>query len=81
MGSTRSLLRLSLGVLCGVGLRSQRWLLSEKQELDEIQKLLGVDDGGASAGADEDCGKVAVAQSEKFWADVGGSSPNLYCRW
>ena len=37
------------------------------------------DDVGASAGADEDCGKVAVAQSEKFWADVGGSSPDLTC--
>ena len=39
----------------------------------------GVDDVGASAGADEDCGKVAVAQSEKFWADVGGSSPDPTC--
>ena len=39
----------------------------------------GVDDVGASAGADEDCGKAEVAQSEKFWADVGGSSPDPTC--
>ena len=39
----------------------------------------GDGDVGASAGADEDCGKVAVAQSEKFWADVGGSSPDPTC--
>ena len=39
----------------------------------------GVDDVGASAGADDDCGAAEVAQSEKFWADVGGSPPDPTC--
>ena len=37
----------------------------------------GVGDVGASAGADDDCGTAEVAQSEKFWANVGGSPPDL----
>ena len=39
----------------------------------------GVDDVGASAGADDDCGAAEVLRSEKFWADVGGSSPDPTC--
>ena len=39
VGSTGSLNRLSLRVMCGVGLRSQRWLLLKKQGL-EIQREL-----------------------------------------
>ena len=39
----------------------------------------GVDDAAALAGADDDCGTAEVAQSEKFWADVGGSSPDPTC--
>ena len=77
VGLTGSMHRLILRVMCGVGMQSQRWLLLERQELNEIQKKMAI--VGASAGADEDCGKVAVAQSEKFWADVGGSSPDLTC--
>ena len=34
---------------------------------------------GASVGADDDCGAAEVLQSEKFWADVGGSPPDPTC--
>ena len=39
----------------------------------------GVDGAGASAGADNDCGAAGLSQSEKFWADVGGSPPDPTC--
>ena len=39
----------------------------------------GVDDVGASAGADDDCGAAEVSQSEKFWADVGVSPSDPTC--
>ena len=39
----------------------------------------GVGNVGASAGADDDCGTAEVAQSEKFWANVGGSPPDPTC--